>query len=244
MKAYAEEYPPTPDLYLIETLYCSRKAGPRYLERHLDRLAASARSLGFACKIELIEKEARRHAGSLSDEGPHRMRLALQHSGELECTSAPLPPLSPLPVGLLFGPDWGFAAQCSSNPLLRHKTSLRDTYDRGWKFAETQGGFDMLFTNERDEVTEGGRSNLFVKLNGRWWTPPIASGILPGIMRGMMLEDLDLGAQEKPLTLSEVMTAEELLLCSSLRGHLRTEMRRRPASERFDIDSHVPSLPR
>jgi para-aminobenzoate synthetase/4-amino-4-deoxychorismate lyase len=102
----------------------------------------------------------------------------------------------------------------------------------------------MLFTNERDEVTEGGRSNLFVKLNGRWWTPPIASGILPGIMRGMMLEDLDLGAQEKPLTLSEVMTAEELLLCSSLRGHLRTEMRRRPASERFDIGSHVPSLPR
>ena len=52
----------------------------------------------------------------------------------------------------------------SDDPLLRHKTTRRAEYDRGMAEAEAKGAFDMLFFNERGELTEGGRSNVFVKL--------------------------------------------------------------------------------
>jgi para-aminobenzoate synthetase/4-amino-4-deoxychorismate lyase len=78
----------------------------------------------------------------------------------------------------------------------------------------------MLFFNERGELTEGGRSNVFVQLAGRWWTPPLSSGVLPGVMRGVLLEDAELGAAERVLTREDVLNAEALLVCNALRGAL------------------------
>jgi para-aminobenzoate synthetase/4-amino-4-deoxychorismate lyase len=76
----------------------------------------------------------------------------------------------------------------------------------------------MLFFNERGELTEGGRSNVFVKIDGQWWTPPLASGVLPGVMRGVLLDDGTFGAQERVLTRNEVLEAEALMLTNALRG--------------------------
>ncbi len=80
--------------------------------------------------------------------------------------------------------------------------------------------FDMLFVNERGEVTEGGRSNLFVKLDGRWVTPPLESGVLPGVMRGVLLDDRAFGATERVVTGDDLARAEALLLTNALRGAL------------------------
>jgi para-aminobenzoate synthetase / 4-amino-4-deoxychorismate lyase len=57
-----------------------------------------------------------------------------------------------------------------------------------------------------------------VKLTGRWWTPPLSSGVLPGVMRAVLLEDAELGAQERVLTRADVLNAEALLVCNALRG--------------------------
>jgi para-aminobenzoate synthetase / 4-amino-4-deoxychorismate lyase len=123
-------------------------------------------------------------------------------------------------VGLLLAPEHGFKPTRSSDFLLRHKTTHRAEYDRGWREAEARGGFDMLFFNERDELTEGGRSNVFVKLDGRWWTPPLDAGLLPGVMRQVLLDDAGFGARERVLTIRDVRDAEALLVCNALRGAL------------------------
>jgi para-aminobenzoate synthetase / 4-amino-4-deoxychorismate lyase len=123
-------------------------------------------------------------------------------------------------VGVLLAPEHGFAPTRSVDFLLRHKTTHRAEFDRGWREAEARGGFDMLFFNESGELTEGGRSNVFVKLDGRWWTPPLASGLLPGVMRQVLLEDPTLGARERRLTLHDVRNAEALFVCNALRGVL------------------------
>jgi Branched-chain amino acid aminotransferase/4-amino-4-deoxychorismate lyase len=73
-------------------------------------------------------------------------------------------------------------------------------------------------------LTEGGRSNVFVKLGGRWWTPPLTSGVLPGIMRSVLLEDLDLHAAERVLTRVDVLNAEALLVCNALRGAVQAHV--------------------
>jgi para-aminobenzoate synthetase/4-amino-4-deoxychorismate lyase len=149
------------------------------------------------------------------------MRLALSKDGTVQIIAAVLTPLADSIVGVLLGPDQAFSATEAADPLLRHKTTRRADYDRGWREAEAKGAFDTLFFNERGELTEGGRSNVFVKLAGRWWTPPLASGLLPGVMRSVLLEEAsDLQAAEKVLTRMDVLNAEALLICNALRDAL------------------------
>ncbi len=208
-----------PGFDLFETMYATREAGVRHLVRHLARLSASAATLGFRFDGESdVRTQIAEKCASLPAQIPHRMRLALSKSGTIDITAAALTPLADSTVGVLLGPDHDFAATEAHDPLLRHKTTRRAEYDRGWREAEAQGAFDTLFFNERGELTEGGRSNVFVKLAGQWWTPPLESGVLPGIMRSVLLEDADLHAAERVLTRADVLNAEALLVCNALRG--------------------------
>jgi para-aminobenzoate synthetase/4-amino-4-deoxychorismate lyase len=72
-------------------------------------------------------------------------------------------------VDILLAPEQDFAPQSSKNEYLRHKSTPREEYDRAWRAAEEQAAFDMLFFNETGELTERGRSNVFVKGDGRRW---------------------------------------------------------------------------
>ena len=102
--------------------------------------------------------------------------------------------------------------------FLRHKTSVRGRYDAAWRDAESRGAFDCLFFNERDELTEGGRSNVFVKVDGRWCTPSLSCGVLPGIMRAAMLSDPAWDAQERMITRAMLEASPQIVVCNSLRG--------------------------
>ncbi|MFX7825115.1 aminotransferase class IV, partial [Acinetobacter baumannii] len=72
--------------------------------------------------------------------------------------------------------------------------------------------------NERDELTEGGRSNVFVRIGGRWCTPPLACGVLPGVMRRVLLDDRQWDAVEAVITRADLLAAEEIVVCNALRG--------------------------
>jgi para-aminobenzoate synthetase/4-amino-4-deoxychorismate lyase len=90
--------------------------------------------------------------------------------------------------------------------------------------AEAAGAFDTLFFNERGELTEGGRSNVFVKLNGQWMTPPLSDGVLPGVMRARLLEDANWNAIEHTITRADLRNAEAVCVCNALRGVLQAEV--------------------
>jgi para-aminobenzoate synthetase/4-amino-4-deoxychorismate lyase len=106
----------------------------------------------------------------------------------------------------------------SSNSYLNHKVTQRSTYDLAWQKAEKLNSFDALFLNEKGYVTEGGRSNIFIKLDGQWLTPPISSGCLPGVMRSVLLKDPTMNALERDILPSDVIRADEVILCNALRG--------------------------
>jgi para-aminobenzoate synthetase / 4-amino-4-deoxychorismate lyase len=72
--------------------------------------------------------------------------------------------------------------------------------DQAWRAAEEQGAFDVLFFNETGELTESGRSNVFVNVDGHWWTAPVSSGLLPGVKRSVVLDDLAWSSAERVLT--------------------------------------------
>ena len=183
-----------------------------YLDLHLQRLGTSARYFGFDYDESAIRKAVARLADELPA-GAHRLRLALGEGG-FEFTHVPLAPITQ-PVSVLVS---AYAVMDSNDLFLQHKTTVRAQYDEAWKEAEKQGAFDTLFFNQRGELTEGGRCNVFVKLDGKWFTPPLSSGVLPGVMRSVVLSDPAWNAGERVLTRDDLRNAQEVMVCNALRG--------------------------
>jgi para-aminobenzoate synthetase/4-amino-4-deoxychorismate lyase len=157
------------------------------------------------------------------------LRLSLAHDGRLTLTHGALAALSVTAVssphelaaasgavGLLIATQ----RLSDANPLAAHKTTLRQHYDDGVRAAEQAGAFDSLFFTEDGRLVEGGRTSVFVKLDGRWFTPPITDGALPGVMRGALLDDPAWQATERTLRCEDLRRAEAIAVCNALRGVL------------------------
>jgi len=214
-----------PGFTLFETLRASDGQCQR-LDRHLARLAASAACFGFAFDTAAAESAAAGEAARLGA-GEWRVRLALDKAGALQVASGPLAPLAQ-PEGCVWL-DRASEPLPDSDPLRRHKTSARAIYDAGWQDAERGGAFDRLFFNTRGELLEGGRSSIFVKVDGRWLTPPLDADILPGVMRAVVLAQgdalLDGPAAEGVVTREMLARAQTLVAVNSLRGVLRAQLK-------------------
>ncbi|PXW97028.1 para-aminobenzoate synthetase/4-amino-4-deoxychorismate lyase [Sphaerotilus hippei] len=210
-----------PGFTLFETMRI--EAGEvRRLADHLARLSASAQALGWTPPdVGPLADRLRAQAVALQAEAPgvvHRLRLDLCHDGSTHLRCGVLAALPDGPVGL--GWAHGRALPDGERALLRHKTSLRTAYDAAIQAAEAGGLFDLLFVNERGELTEGGRSTLLVRLEGRWFTPPLQSGVLAGVTRAALMADPQWRVAERVLHRSDLARAEALAVCNALRGVL------------------------
>jgi para-aminobenzoate synthetase/4-amino-4-deoxychorismate lyase len=216
---------------IFETMHATPREGMRHRERHLKRLAASAACFGYpwddAAANAYLESACQMLAGEANDvhdaptpgDAACRVRLTLAPSGAFSVQHAPIAPLAQ-PVRVLLADD----ATASGDLFLRHKTSVRARYDNAWRDAEAQGAFDTLFFNERAELTEGGRSNVFVRVDGRWLTPPLSCGVLPGVMRGVMLDDPAWNASEAVITRAMLERADDIVVCNALRGAMKATL--------------------
>ncbi|WP_296229366.1 bifunctional chorismate-binding protein/class IV aminotransferase [Ralstonia sp. UBA689] len=211
-----------PGLSLFETMRATRDGVP-LLDRHLTRLERSATAFGFPFERSAVAGEVTRACALLEGHGVYRMRLSLTPGGEASVSAALLPPLHATwdaPVRLLTAPQ----SRETAHSLPTHKTTLRAGYDAAWQAAERAGAFDAVFFNADGTLAEGGRSTVLVKLDGAWWTPPLSAGVLPGVMREVLLEDATpwLGAplHERVLTRADVARAEAVAVCNALRGVL------------------------
>jgi para-aminobenzoate synthetase/4-amino-4-deoxychorismate lyase len=170
-----------PGLKLIETLRRENGSYPMWLG-HLARLRHSAAWLAFPLDEQALFRELSRQPAN----GCWRVRLTLDKAGNIEVQAFSLdgaPPamreatLSPLPIN-------------SRDPLRRHKTTSRALYDAALRgLAADSPVFDVLFLNERGELAEGARSNVFVERDGVLLTPPLESGALPGVLRARLLQE-------------------------------------------------------
>ncbi len=139
---------------LIETLRFDPAAGFVRGERHLARLATSAQALGFAFDAA---EAWRAMVAAVAPEGVQRVRLTLAADGALACTAVAFAPVAkPFTVAV------AATRLASSDPLLRHKTSRRDVYERARAEFPADAADEVLLLNERDELCEGTFTNLFL----------------------------------------------------------------------------------
>lgn len=197
---------------LIETILVDAERRVPLLARHLKRLEASCQALGYGWGGRAVETDIVITALGLSIPGPHRLRLLVARDGSRNIQTAPLPPLPALQEAML-APE----ALRSSEPLLRYKTTYRPWYTKTIEWLPAHPHiFDLLYLNERGELCEGSRSNVYLRLDGDWYTPPVDSGCLPGVQRAELLDTGNV--KERVLTLADLHAAEEIRLSNALRG--------------------------
>ncbi|OZA12147.1 MAG: bifunctional aminodeoxychorismate synthase component I/aminodeoxychorismate lyase [Polynucleobacter sp. 24-46-87] len=210
------------EIGLFETILV-HQGKPQHLQLHLKRLADSALALVIPCNVSNILKSIEDVCANCSNDADYRLRVDLNSVGNLSCQATPIQSLQG-PVKIFWAsdilPDPSKATLHSGNILLRHKVNSRNIYDQAWKLAEDLGGFDALFINENGFVTEGGRSSIFIKSGSRWLTPPVSAGLLPGVMRSIILNNPEWNAHEANLTIEDVLNAKEIMLSNALRGHI------------------------
>ena len=209
-----------PGFALFETMYATREAGVRQLDRHLARLEASAAALDFVFERARVEAALGGQLAALPPATPSRLRLALHKDGRLELTAAALEALPPGAVTVLL------AERPLDDPhgLGAYKTTLRARYDEGLRAALAAGAFDTLFFDSAGRLTEGGRSNVFLLLDGEWRTPPAGRGVLPGTMRAALLEDPAWAAREAELRVEDLLRAQRIVLTNALRGAVEARL--------------------
>jgi para-aminobenzoate synthetase/4-amino-4-deoxychorismate lyase len=196
---------------LIETMRFDPHDGVVDLDRHLERLKASADALDFA----FDRHEARNELQAATFRaGPSRVRLVLARSGALAIEMRPLEQAPDEPVAVAVAP----LPVPPGDFRLRHKTSDRAFYDEARAAA---GTFEILFRDSEGFLTEGSFTSLFVERGGALVTPPLARGLLPGILRGRLIEE----GRAAEGDLVEADLAGGFYIGNAVRGLVRARLR-------------------
>ncbi len=205
-KARVLEQDPAP-FSLFETLRWTPGEGFFLLKRHIDRLRDSARYFGFPFDHRVV-----RQALDAAVRGcrPLRVRLLLDEWGAVRVETAEIGEgLSrPASAGLALTPV------DPSDPLLFHKSTRRGIYEAA--AASRPDCDEVILWNRDGYVTETTIANIAVCRDGRWVTPPVSEGLLPGTMRADLLAR---GAiEEGRIPVGSLGAGSRLAAFNSLRG--------------------------
>lgn len=199
---------------------------PAALDAHLDRLCAAAAEIRLPVDRAMLEAEVLAIAG----EGDAVVRLTVTRGAGARGLALPdgAPPTvivtrSPFPHAALESPIRLATVAVRRNPssfVSRAKTlSYLDSvlaYDE----ARRLGADDALMLNTEGRVASTSMANLFAVIGDELVTPPVSEGVLPGIVRAMVLqacEGLGLKAVEHPVARAELERAAAVFATNSVR---------------------------
>ena len=189
----------------------------RHQAEHLARMAEAAQHFGYpwqpAAVHACLQALAAQHGS-----GPWRVRLLLDRFGQpraeafaLQPTASPVQlQLAPRPLAEAHG-EW-----------VRFKTTRRAHY-AAFAPAPGSGIFDTVLFNAEGEITESTFGNLAMQMDdGRWLTPPLACGLLPGVGRAVALREGRV--QEGVVRVQDLHRVRRWAFINSLRGWLDAEL--------------------
>ncbi|MBN2120255.1 MAG: aminodeoxychorismate synthase component I [Candidatus Omnitrophica bacterium] len=195
---------------LIETMLWEKK---RFvlLKLHLERLKSSSIYFQIPLETERLKNDLIRLSAAFLKDRKYKVRVLVNTKGSWKISYSLLRDikgkikvkLSNLRVN-------------SEEVFLYHKTTNRKFYDDQRKEALGRGFFEIIFANEKGELTEGTISNLFLLRRGSLFTPPLSSGVLPGVLRQHLL--MKNKAKEEILFPRDIFKAQKAFIGNSVRG--------------------------
>ena len=165
---------------LIETMGFDPSEGIIELERHLDRMRNSAADLDF--KFDRHGARNELQAATFGRKQRAMVRLLLSRTGSMAIQVKPYEDPDVLPVAVAVRP----LPVDPSDFRLRYKTTDRRFLDEA---RQGEQAYETIFVDPDGQLTEGSRTNIFVDRGGQLLTPPLTRGIMPGILRGKLIEE-------------------------------------------------------
>ena len=189
----------------------------RHQAEHLARMAEAAQHFGYpwqpAAVHACLQALAAQHGS-----GPWRVRLLLDRFGQPRAEAFALQPTA-TPVRLQLAPRPLAEAH---GEWVRFKTTRRAHY-AAFAPAPGSGIFDTVLFNAEGEITESTFGNLAMQMDdGRWLTPPLACGLLPGVGRAVALREGRV--QEGVVRVQDLHRVRRWAFINSLRGWLDAEL--------------------
>lgn len=202
---------PEGEFKLLETLLYEPENGIFLKDYHIKRMIESAEYFSIDLKRKNIEEKFL----SLRSENFLRVRLLCDNFGNLEIQTFnlgknPVKNKTRWKVGISDKPV------DSQNRFLFHKTTNRWFYDE--ILRSSPGCNDMILFNEKGEITESCFANILVKKNGKFFTPPLESGLLKGTMRSYLIDKGEV--LERKIFKKELFSFDEIFLINSVRGFI------------------------
>ncbi|HSE24428.1 MAG TPA: aminodeoxychorismate synthase component I [Pyrinomonadaceae bacterium] len=180
------------------------------LDRHLERLAASAHYFDFEFNKSAIESELRRIV-TTHDKGAWKVRLEIDRRGRIKTTVSEISGAEPRKVALASRPA------DPDDVFLFHKTTNRKFYED--ELVLRPDCDDIIFWNEAGEVTESTIANVVVRLDDHLVTPAIESGLLAGTYRDQLIAEGTI--VERRITVDDLSRTSEIFLINSVRKWMR-----------------------
>lgn len=201
------------------------------LDRHLERLVASARALGWATlpDVEAMTADVRQvvEAAGAAEE---RVRLTVT-TGTLRAGAgdeAALTVVATASPHERYPDDYyrkgvtvllSNCRQGPGDPLAGHKTTSYFARLAALRAAHAQAAFEALWLTPEGNLAQGSISNLFIVKNDELLTPPAETPVMPGIARATVLElavEQDIPTREAVVSVEDLREAEEVFLTSSM----------------------------
>ncbi len=208
---------------LFETIKC--EAGlPIFFEEHYKRLSHSAREIGMLFPVDMPEiKKWVINVLKANKLTSARAKIIISKRAEEKFNVLILTmPLENLPSSYKL-----LGKKLERDPIsisFRHKTTSRADSYLAYKNAMEKGFNDVIYLNEKNELIECSRANIFLIMQDKIITPRLESGILSGVTRSKLLQiakDVSLQVEEKNVHSLYLNKANSVFVTNAIIGLMR-----------------------
>ena len=207
---------PQKSFKLIETILWEPVRGYALMKLHMRRLLESAEYFNYRYDQNGIVKKLDNVSEAFDIKQKYRVKLLLDRDGNVE-TGYSVLGINNTPKIVTISSK----LTDSSDKWLYHKTTNRGLYDYEYNRYRKLGFFDVIFKNEKGQITECAISNIFIKKGGIYYTPPIECGVLNGVYRRYLLQESKIKIKEKIIYPEDLLKADSMLITNAVKGMVK-----------------------
>jgi branched-chain amino acid aminotransferase len=181
---------------------------PWAMSRHMRRAVSSAQQNGFRIPSEELIRSAVEELCRTEKHQQGLLRLSFGQNGKWSAVHLPYVPMSGGARLLTYDKVIAVQGQPVKSYPYSHRLEILEE-------IKILGGDEAIVCNDKEKVCEGSVTNLLLCIDDRWVTPPISDGVLPGIVRALVIEYC--GVSVRSVDRSEIPLVRSAFLLSSLR---------------------------
>ncbi|WP_163536530.1 aminodeoxychorismate synthase component I [Gracilibacillus sp. YIM 98692] len=203
-----------PNFSLLESVLLKKGEYP-LLSYHLDRLSASAKYFSYSFDEHMIKEKLKAYAKE-NDQASYKVRLLLNKDGQINISA-----------NLVSTDINSIKAEVAKKPIhqdqvyLYHKTTHRSMYQEHDQQLQSESKTSLLW-NLHNNVTEFTIGNVVFEKDGKFYTPPVEDGLLPGVYRQKLLNENQI--IEKSVSIDEINDYDQIWFINSVRGWLKVKI--------------------